>query len=389
MTTVSSGSQYIPLSQKAKVTVDTKGGLKGVSQSIAYDLETGRQLYQDSDDFPVVPGHIPGTGPTPAPRPPSPTPPKVSPGPTFDLISSIKELQGLEEYLFSQLEYVSKTTPNDTNQQNDIIAHINDLSNLRNDLFGQLGKIYVNLDKNSQIQRSALTDQITTANMMEQQMNNLKNDMGIIIDERKNKTRIVEIGEYEYLRYSAHKRAMQIVAFTSLAILFFFYTLKKDILQPALSKIGIMTAVSIGGVLVVKAVWDMVTRDNQNYNRFEEPDIDINSVDGHEESVWEHDKRFFQKLWRGAEAEEQKGWADIKDKWSHLKGKYITPLEKIAKMKEHCWGDYNPARKYDAQLNKCVPCTNAKGATVSCATEGFQGVKSYKKKKDTHGAPFN
>ena len=54
--------------------------------------------------------------------------------------------------------------------------------------------------------------------------------------------------------------------------------------------------------------------------------IDINSVDGHEESVWEHDKRFFQKLWRGAEAEEQKGWSDIKDKWSHLKGKYITPL---------------------------------------------------------------
>ena len=87
--------------------------------------------------------------------------------PAFDLITSIKELQGLEEYMFQQLESINMNDPNNISQQNDIIKHINDLSDLRNDLFGQLGKMYVNLDKNSQIERSALTDQITTTNMME------------------------------------------------------------------------------------------------------------------------------------------------------------------------------------------------------------------------------
>ena len=74
-----------------------------------------------------------------------------STSPTFDLITSIKELQGLEEYMFQQLESININDPNNISQQNDIIKHINDLSDLRNDLFGQLGKMYVNLDKNSQV----------------------------------------------------------------------------------------------------------------------------------------------------------------------------------------------------------------------------------------------
>jgi len=274
------------------------------------------------------PGYIPSastpTGPT--------TPPPVAPGPAFDLITSIKELQGLEEYLFQQLQAVNLETPNDQAQQNDIINHINQLSDLRNDLFGQLGKIYVDLDKNSQVQRSALTDQITTANIMEQQLNNLKNDVQIILDERVNKMRMVEIGEYEYLRYSAHKNAMQIIAFTSLAILLFSYTLKKDILPPGISKLGIISAVSIGGVLTVRAIWNMITRDNQNYNRFKEPDTtEIDTGDLEKDTVWQHDVRFFEKLWRGIKNEARKDWGELKNDWDRTGGAVARELEMITK----------------------------------------------------------
>ena len=306
MSNVRSGSKYIPVS----------------GAQLKADLASKRQLYQDADDYPFPSGggggdsgFIPGASTPQGP----PTPPLPPAGPAFDLISSIKELQGLEEYLFSQLQAVNLETPNDQTQQNDIINHINQLSDLRNDLFGQLGKIYVDLDKNSQVQRSALTDQLTTANMMEQQMNNLKNDVQIILDERVNKMRMVEIGEYEYLRYSAHKTAMQIIAFTSLAILFFSYSLKKDLLPPALSKVGIMASVSIGGVLTLRAIWYMITRDNQNYNRFVEPtSIEVTGgID--DETVWRHDVNFFEKLWRGVKAEEKKGWKELEHEWNKYK----------------------------------------------------------------------
>lgn len=371
MSNIRSGSQYIAVPGAApdsKVTRDKiTGDLHGVSAQVAEDLLSQRPLYQDSADFPLPTnggggdsGFIPTSS---TPTGPS-TPPTVAPGPAFDLINSIQELQGLEEYLFQQLQAVNLESPGDQAQQNDIINHINQLSDLRNDLFGQLGKIYVNLDKNSQVQRSALTDQITTANMMEQQMNNLKNDVQIILDERVNKMRMVEIGEYEYLRYSAHKTTMQIIAFTSLAILFFSYTLKKHILPPGLSKVGIIAAISIGGVLTVRAIWNMVTRDNQNYNRFKEPDTSEIITGEQQESVWQHDVNFFEKLWRGIKNEGRKEWGDLKNEWDQTGGKFVHQASMINK----CYAQ-NPSGSY------CyAPTYNYNGCVKKDSTQGLRCI---------------
>jgi len=300
--------------------------------------------------------------------------------PTFDLITSIKELQGLEEYMFQQLESINMNDPNNISQQNDIIKHINDLSDLRNDLFGQLGKMYVNLDKNSQIERSALTDQITTTNMMEQQLNNLKNDVQIILDQRTDKMRMVEIGEYEYLRYSMHKYTMKLIAFTSLAILVFSYTLKNRFLPVQLSKAGILASCAIGGVLIVKAVWEMVSRDNQNYNRFIQPNIPAGGgVSGSPDTVWGHDKKFLSQIIHGIEDEGKKGWNDLKgagaNLWSHL-----SAAEQLAKNEAHCKLDFTPAQQWSPQLNKCVP---------TGSQEGFRVVRGFEDKNSLRSAPFN
>ena len=303
-----------------------------------------------------------------------------STSPTFDLITSIKELQGLEEYMFQQLESININDPNNISQQNDIIKHINDLSDLRNDLFGQLGKMYVNLDKNSQIERSALTDQITTTNMMEQQLNNLKNDVQIILDQRTDKMRMVEIGEYEYLRYSMHKYTMKLIAFTSLAILVFSYTLKNRLLPLQLSRAGIIAACSIGGVMIIKSVWDMVTRNNQNYNRFIQPVIPPDGLDGYGDTVWGHDKKFLSQIIHGVEDEGKKGWGEIKGGWDNIRNKYLSPAEQLLKNETHCKLDFNPAQQWSPHLNKCVPAGSQ---------EGFRVVRGFEDKKSLRSAPFN
>ena len=237
--------------------------------------------------------------------------------PVFDLISSIKELQGLEEYLFQKLEGVNMTDTNNIKEQNDIIDHINDLSELRNNLFGQLGKIYIDLDKNSQIERKALTDQITTTNMMENQLNNLKNDVQLILDARNNKLRMVEIGEYEYLRYSAHGSAMKTIAFMSVAILVFSVLLKNDFIPLIIAKMGIIGTCVIGGVILMQKLWSMITRSNMNYNRFEQPSLaSVKVDDSYPETVWQHDKNFFRQVFEWGKEEAESDWADIK-KYAH------------------------------------------------------------------------
>ena len=345
----------------------------------------GELLYKRDSDGPAPP-----PGPGPGPPPPS----YVPPDPAFDLVNSINELQDLENYLFETLEAYNMQDQNDIAGQNKIIAQINNLSDLRNNLFGQLGKIYINLDKNSQIERSALTDQIVTTNMMERQLNNLKSDVSVILDQRTDKMRMVEIGEYEYLRYSAHKSAMKILAFTSMAILVCSVILKRKILPAAFPRIGIMATCAIGGVLLVKQVWGMVTRDNQNYNRFTQPSA-AESAGIVGDTVWEHDKKFFWQIIHGAEADAKKGWGDIKHEWGKFQQE-LDALKTLADKQAFCKLRYpGVGLKYDPQMGCCVTAAGAcapppaNGNGNGNGPEGFQVVRAFKESAKLGGAPFN
>jgi hypothetical protein len=155
---------------------------------------------------------------------------------------------------------------------------------------------------------------------------------------------------------------MQIIAFTSLAILFFSYTLKKHILPPGLSKVGIIAAVSIGGVLTVRAVWNMVTRNNQNYNRFKEPDTSDIITGEQQESVWQHDVNFFEKLWRGIKNEGRKEWGDLKNEWDQTGGKFVHQASMINKCYDkdkHNLGAWCYAPTYSQ--NGCVKTKSTQG----------------------------
>ena len=342
-----------------------------------YSTENGNDiLFKRSDNGGN--GGNGGNGNGNGPPPPTPQPP------AFDLVNSINELQDLENYLFGMLEEVNMSDEHSIDEQNKIIAQINNLSDLRNNLFGQLGKIYINLDKNSQIERSALTDQIVTTNMMERQLNNLKSDVSIILDQRTDKMRMVEIGEYEYLRYSAHTSAMKILAFYEYGYFSMFSIIEKKILPTIFPRIGIMAACAIGGVLLVKQVWGMATRDNQNYNRFTQPDADADYT-GKGDTVWEHDKNFFYQLLHGAEADYRKGWGDLKHEIGILQHD-LDQVVGLANKNAFCASHFTPARKYDVQTNNCVPLD---GAPNGNGPEGFQVERAFKEGDKLDGAPFN
>lgn len=332
------------------------------------DIDNNVQLYTKLG-FP----YPPIVNPSPLPVSYTPSPPGVpADGPFFDLSTSIGQLQGIEEYLFGELELANLNNPKDIQAQNTIISQIQQIDELRNNLFGQLAKIYVNLDKNSQVQRRALTDQITTSNLMEEQLADLQDGGDNAADERANKMRMVEIGEYEYLRYSAHKKTMQLVAFTSIAILFFSYCLKTELIPVAISKLGILLTLSIGGVLIVKSGWDMVTRSNQNYNRFDQSNIiEVGPAGG--DTVWQHDKKFFHKLVRGTEADYRKGWKEIKNKWKNEKKQASGAIAEAEAM-NNCLSN---GGTWNHETNSCD------------FKESFQVVRAFQEKNDLGGAPFN
>ena len=106
---------------------------------------------------------------------PGGTAPKKPPGGTtpFNLIKAIKELQGVEEYLFQKLEEVSAKNPG-SKEGDQLIKEINRLTDLRNALYGQLKILYTDLANYSKIEAGALKDQMASATMLETRLNDLK-----------------------------------------------------------------------------------------------------------------------------------------------------------------------------------------------------------------------
>lgn len=218
-----------------------------------------------------------------------------------NLINSIKELQNLEEYLFSKLEEINSQETTNVTEQNDVIEHINELTDLRNGLYKELRDIYIDLDKNSQIERGALTDQLATAEIVEEQLNRLKQDSQNLVDAKVNKLRMVQIGQYEYLRYSSHRDAMKIIAFTSLWILGVSLLMKHKFLSKTIGAVMLTLIVAAGGIFLIIKVMDILSRDNMNYNQVGFPSP-VHTSDGGGETVVQHDLNFFKQLWRGGES---------------------------------------------------------------------------------------
>ena len=250
----------------------------------------------------------------------------------FDLIKAIKELQGVEEYLFQKLEEVSAKNPG-SKEGDQLIKEINRLTDLRNSLYGQLKILYADLANYSKIESGALKDQLASAKMLENRLNALKEKKARLTAASTDKLRMVEIGNYEYLRYSAHKSIMKVIAFTSLGVLFFSLLLKNKVVPSSLGSIGIILSLSIGVVAGGRQFWDIWTRDNMNYNRFVQPDYYKGHAKG--DSIIAHDENFFYKLFAGAEQSVASSYADemtkLNKKAQEMKRKATASAKQLRK----------------------------------------------------------
>ena len=260
----------------------------------------------------------------------SPLPPTA--GPAKQLITSIQELQDVEEYLFQNLEKLNRDEPSNAAAQNEVIKRINEVTDLRRSLFVQLTQIYKFMSKHTFTEKQALSDQTATIKMVEYEINRLKQETQELMGAKNDKLRMVQIGEYEFLRYNAHRRLMKIIAFTSLGLVLFSYLLKAGHLGSKTGGGGLILVFSIGIVLLGKTIYDLAMRDNMNYMQYEFPSYEAGSEDL---GVIQYDERQFEKLW----GETEKKAAAAGDKWSsYLKkeaGKAKRGADEDANKREH------------------------------------------------------
>jgi hypothetical protein len=182
------------------------------------------------------------------------------------ILNDIQTLQTMEQQLFSNLE----NNPNlSTQQQQQIVEKMNQLSNMRINLYQTLSGVnsyYQNALSSSQ---GTLKEQTTAIYIVENELNTAKRRLEALDMEKTNKIRLVEINNYYGDKYVEHGNLMKIIIFTLVPVIILAIINKSGILPDTIYYALVMIVAAIGGYFFWIRFGSIITRDNMNYQTYD------------------------------------------------------------------------------------------------------------------------
>jgi len=263
-----------------------------------------------------------------------------------NLLDSINNIHAFEGKLFSDLEAVENGEESSMSAM-EIKGRIGDLSQLRNSLYKDLNNILTSTQCNLADGRMNLADQIAMVDIVKKELDNAEkaiNELEII---RNNRRRMVEITNYEKLRFGSHKNIFRTIAICGLGVLIGVYMVNAG--WTNLGNATILLSIAAGVILTASSVYDNWWRSGMNWNRFNFGDDE--NVKSRGDTVYEHDVKAFDKL-----------YDDTSEEVSRVESQAEKEAKKI----------YHAGKKVYGQA------TNAMGHIATTATAGLSSAHSKK-----------
>ena len=220
---------------------------------------------------------------------------------------NIKQLQTIDNFLLKEMQ-------NNDSNQGSYLAHIKNLSAIRQNLFELLKNEYDNEIDKVKTSNEKNKDSNTLLKISEDALNKKKKDLKGNEERLINKKRMIKIGNYEFERYQKHKQVMKVLAYTSFGVFLSFFLQKQQIIPEFLSKICIIFSSILGIIFLIKLSIDIWYRNNLVYSKYDfgffyEPKNPSKRVE--QDSRWSINKRGFYKLlgwgdWDGRKTEQSK-----------------------------------------------------------------------------------
>ena len=141
-------------------------------------------------------------------------------------------------------------------------------------------------------------------NVVEEQINNVKSNIKSMKQDKNNRLRMIEIGNYEFKRYNVMKGIMRTLFIACLVIALCSIALQRGLLPSVVASSIIFVSFIVSAVLVFYKMYDLSFRRVDDFDKYEFLGLDGQNIEengasgssGEEDSVFEHDKKFFEKL---------------------------------------------------------------------------------------------
>ena len=182
------------------------------------------------------------------------------------ILNDIQSLQKMEQDLFSSLETNTNLTPQ---QQQKIIEKMNQITNMRINLYQTLSGVNNFYDTALKSSAGTLKEQTNAIGIVESELNRSKARLQLLESEKNNKIRLVEINDYYGDKYAEHSQLMKIIIFTLVPIIILAFLNNKGILPSIIYNILIVIISFIGAYYMWIRYFSIITRDNINYQEYD------------------------------------------------------------------------------------------------------------------------
>jgi len=181
------------------------------------------------------------------------------------ILNDIQSLQQMEQQLFSNLESNPNLT---TDQQQQMIEKMNQLSNMRVNLYQTLSGVNNYFENALNTSVGSLKEQVVAIGIVENELNRAKKRLEILEEEKNNKIRLVEINSYFGDKYAEHSQLMKIIIFTLIPVIILALLNNKGILPNTIYYILLILVSVIGAYFFWRRFASIITRDNMNYQEY-------------------------------------------------------------------------------------------------------------------------
>jgi hypothetical protein len=181
------------------------------------------------------------------------------------ILSDIQSLQKMEQQLFNNLETNTNLT---TQQQQQIVEKMNQLSNMRINLYQTLSGVNNFFQNALSSSVGTLREQTVAIGIVENELNRAKKRLDLLEYEKNNKIRLVEINDYYGDKYAEHSQLMKIIIFTLIPVIILAILNNKGILPNTFYYVLLIIITIIGAYFFWRKIASILMRDNMNYQEY-------------------------------------------------------------------------------------------------------------------------
>jgi hypothetical protein len=181
------------------------------------------------------------------------------------ILNDIQSLQTLEQELFNNLENQPDLT---SEQQEQIVTKINNISNMRVNLYQTLGGVNDFFKTSLSNSTNTLVEQTKAIEIVEQELNKAKRRLELLEEEKNNKIRLVEINNYYGQKYAEHSDLMKNIIYILIPVLILSLLKNKGILPDSIYYILVIIITVIGSFFLWKKFLSIYSRDSMNYQEY-------------------------------------------------------------------------------------------------------------------------